>query len=136
MKKLILPLMLTLATNGIAQQKSIGLDVNTSVIHISANAAAPVPCSGIANTQSVDLNWKPILIRKPVEIEHEGPDHEMIVRIKAEKMKLKMEYERTHSKSGEKTTAVTPVVGTNFAGNTYDGNWPLDNTIAISNGGK
>ena len=119
----------------IKPRQLVTLDKSKIIGHTSPNLLTPVPCGGSANTQSVDLKWKPILVKKVVEIEHGAPNQDIIDSIKAAKLKLKMEYEQSHLKSGEKTTFVTPVIGTNFAGNTNDGSSPLDNTLAISNGG-
>lgn len=135
MIKYLLPISVLLTTSSIAQQTIKGPDPATSIARMYAHPGIPIPCGGSANTQSADLNWQPFLIRKTIEIEHESPDQEEIERIKAAKLKIKMEYERTHPAPAEKTTSTTPVLGTNFAGNTYDFSSPLDNTMAISNGG-
>jgi hypothetical protein len=61
----------------------------------------------------------------------------MIDRIKAEKMLLRQQQNSGNRNSGSElsTQTVTPVVGTNYLGNTNSGYSPLDNCIAISNGG-
>ncbi len=95
-----------------------------------------VPCAGSSNIKSADLRWKPILTRKFEEIEQSTPHQQYIDSVKAAKLLLKKAWGKTHQRSGERTTSsVLPAVGTNFAGNTYGGVYPLDNIMAISNRG-
>jgi hypothetical protein len=137
MKKIILLLML-IAVHAHAQnteRKYVTPDQSKILGRTFAVMGTPVPCGGSSNTQSVDLNWKPILVKKYTEIEHDAPNQPYIDSIKAVKLQMKQEYEKSHPAAGNKTTSVTPVVGAHFAGNTNDGYYPLDNTMAISNGG-
>ena len=93
-----------------------------------------IKCGGQANMQSADLDWQPILVRKIAAMPHNGPQQEYIERVKNEKLKQKQESEGRHN-SDERTTSVHPVLGTNFAGNTYGGISPLDNSVAVSDSG-
>lgn len=85
---------------------------------------------------SVDLKWKPLLNNRCVK--HHTPDDLKLEQIKQQKMLLKTNtaYKTTETEAAAAAAAVTPVVGSNFLGNTNTGNSPLDNSIAISNGGK
>lgn len=95
----------------------------------------PIQCAGNANMQSVDLNWQPILVNKPTEVHMPSPHQDVLDRIKAEKLKEKLQYEKEHGITAGKTTAVNPVMGTNFAGQLNSGMSPLDNSIAVSDSG-
>jgi hypothetical protein len=73
---------------------------------------------------------------KHLEKKHELPEE--LRKIKEEKILLKKQnLKETYPNQEQvnKISSVTPVVGTNFAGNWYDGGFPPDNSIAISNGG-
>jgi hypothetical protein len=92
------------------------------------------PCSGTMNNPGVDLKWKPVL--SPVAISHRSKVDSTVQRLKAERMLLKMQREQGKFPGIEDgVKSVVPVVGSNFAGNTNNGSSPLDNSIAISNGG-
>ncbi len=90
---------------------------------------------GFRNPPSDDLNWLPSLSKIS---KNESDNDEMLERIKAEKAKLRAMANTSGTEIAGKTTVFTaPTVSTNFAGiNNGGGNTPLDNTIAISNGGK
>src|SRR5579872_2531763 len=137
MKKIIL-LLVVIAAHAHAQnteRKYVTPDQSKILGRTYGIMGTPVPCGGSSNMQSADLNWKPMLVKKYTEIEHDAPHQEYIDSVKAAKLLLKQAYEKSHHPSGNKTTTVTPVVGTNFAGNVQNGYYPLDNTMAISNGG-
>ncbi len=88
---------------------------------------------GEIHTPSADLKWKPILSHRAIE--HEA-ENEEVERIKEQKALLKLQVEReTQPATEPQTTTVSPIIGTNFLGNTNDGSSPMDNSIAISNGG-
>lgn len=70
------------------------------------------------------------------EKEHEMPEH--IRQIKEAKTEMKRKNLRSDYSQIEPDRGlnnVTPVVSTNFEGNWFDGGYPPDNTMAISNGG-
>ncbi|NUO00438.1 MAG: hypothetical protein HUU01_07445, partial [Saprospiraceae bacterium] len=85
---------------------------------------------------SVDLTWKPLLTK--MRVRHESENNEKLGRIKAEKGLLKNNAgaKNQDEEPVADPVVVTPVVGANFPGNTNTGYSPLDNSIAISNGGK
>lgn len=93
-----------------------------------------VSCSGSVNSPSVDLQWRPII--SPVPIIHKSDLDPLVQQLKAERMVHKLQLEKSKSTQNENSTlALTPEIGRNFAGNTSNGTSPLDNSIAISNGG-
>jgi hypothetical protein len=133
MKKII-TLLLVLSVFTVSAQK-ITLPDNSKISgRCYPQVGTPVPCAGVAYIKSVDLDWRPILVRKSIEIEHESAN-ENIDSIKAAQFLLKLEYEKHGVKAEAKTTSVTPVIGTNMSGYAPDGSSPLDNSIAVSNGG-
>jgi hypothetical protein len=85
---------------------------------------------------SLDLKWKPLLNNRCIK--HHSKNDLGLQQIKNQKMMLK-QNEKLNTPETEITSAaaaVTPVVGSNFLGNTNTGNSPMDNSVAISNGGK
>jgi hypothetical protein len=90
---------------------------------------------GFRNPASDDLNWQPSLSKTS---ENESEDNELLEKIKAAKGRLRAQAQGLgEAAPSAKTTTVPPVVDTNFIGiNNGGGSTPLDNTIAISNGGK
>lgn len=92
--------------------------------------------AGESNTHSADLKWLPILSSKCMGRIHDDPNDLLLKEIKKEKTRLKLEqYTHTPSTVSKTSAAGGPVVGTNFLGNTNDGHSPMDNSIAISDGG-
>lgn len=90
--------------------------------------------SGESNTASADLKWLPILSNKCTGRVHQIPDQEKIIAMKKEKTLLK-QNQNINQKSVENensSLSITPVVGTNFLGNTNNGMSPMDNSIAVS----
>ena len=87
---------------------------------------------GFRNPPSLDLNWMPSL---STISKNEGENQEELEKIKEYKRQLKLSTVITPAE--EKTTSVNaPTVSTNFSGVNNGGSYtPLDNTIAISNGG-
>lgn len=85
---------------------------------------------------SVDLKWKPFLIKKCIK--HHTENDELLDQIKSQKMlsKNNSSFKTNETENSAAAATVTPVVGSNFLGNTNTGNSPLDNSVAISNGGK
>lgn len=93
-------------------------------------------CSGEVNTPSADLKWLPTLSNKYISHEPESPDAELIEKIKAEKLTLKRQQILNKNSGSESSVlSVTPVIGTNYFGNPNTGSSPMDNSIAISDGG-
>lgn len=88
---------------------------------------------GKSNPDSKDANWRPILTSKCEEHEPLVPDHEKLEQIKADKALLKKLNPSTSKEAG--ISATTPIVGSNWQGNTNTGYSPMDNSIAISDGG-
>ncbi len=84
---------------------------------------------------SIDLTWRPLL--NNVCIKHNSEDDSLLEQIKNQKMLLKTNaaHKQAGTESSVAATAITPVVNTNFLGNTNTGNSPMDNSIAISNSG-
>ncbi len=91
--------------------------------------------AGITNTAGADLKWRPILTKKCISFEPMAPDQEIIEKVKAEKLLLKQHQNNTTNKSELSALSGSPVVGTNFYGNMNNGGSPLDNSIAVSDGG-
>lgn len=94
-------------------------------------------CLGVTNTVSTDLKWLPLLSNKAVgRVPKKGPDYELLEQIKTEKLQTKYPDKYTGYSVDEPTTkATTPVMGNNWLGNVNNGFHPMDNGIAISNGG-
>ena len=91
---------------------------------------------GETNTISSDLKWLPTLTNKCIGRQHRIPDQELIEKMKHEKTLLKQSAPLNKGNASENSMlSVSPVVGTNFLGNVNNGNSPLDNSIAISDGG-
>ncbi|MFN8155032.1 MAG: T9SS type A sorting domain-containing protein [Bacteroidia bacterium] len=88
---------------------------------------------GVSNPVSKDAHWRPILTNKCVEREPRVPDHDKLERLKAEKARQK--YAAGTSSREVGMVASAPVVGSNWLGNTNTGYSPMDNSIAISDGG-
>lgn len=91
--------------------------------------------SGETNTQSADLKWLPILTNKCLSHEPKEPNEELLEDIKREKTKNKFSKNANRTSGENSTLSVTPLIGTNYLGNENNGNSPMDNSIAISNGG-
>lgn len=91
--------------------------------------------SGEANMQSADLLWRPMVKHVCEAHEPRIPDFEAIERIKEQKTASK--FNKTIASLAERntSTAVVPTLGANFAGNSNNGHSPMDNHLAISNGG-
>lgn len=92
---------------------------------------------GFRNPTTVDKNWRPFLSN--IISENEGEDKEKLEKLQAKKDSIKFRNKTNNklSQVNESATAlINPVLGTNFIGiDNGGGNSPLDNTIAVSNGG-
>jgi len=92
-------------------------------------------CLGDETAPSLDLNWKPLLVKKKElkEFHPEVPNEEELDSIKKAKQLIKQESFRPNSENDYQK--ITPILGANWLGNLNSGSSPLDNNIAISNGG-
>lgn len=95
------------------------------------------PCRGQINSPSTDLKWRPVLTNMCVSREPKGPNEEYIDSVKAVKLSLKTSgfINRFSIDVPVAPQSVTPVVGVNYWGNGNNGSSPLDNSVAISDGG-
>jgi len=92
-------------------------------------------CKGTVNNPSADLLWRPLV--NPAPIKHRSDRNELVTQLKEERMARKLQLEKTKSTTSEQSSlAPAPDIGRNFAGNSSNGFSPLDNSIAISNGGN
>ena len=107
------------------ESKSLGKALSTKIMNMK--------CSGEASTRSADVNFKPALTGIIESFEPMGPDQEKTDSIKREKQKLKIQYES--QEEDRSPSSVLPLVGTSYLSNLNSGPSPLDNTVAISNGG-
>ena len=132
---LLLTLSFGLSLSLTAQHKKLPVNGSAQLIK-TANPILPKPLEGrfigFRNPASLDLNWQPAL--SSIISKNESEYKQMLRKIKEEKAKLK---QQDIDMSGQaKSTIGAPALSTNFDGLTPQGNnSPLDNTIAISNGG-
>lgn len=111
------------------------LDASKSSGTASKSSEFTIQCVGEINPPpSADLKWRPTLVNRCFKKEHHGPDYELIQKQKQEKLLMKQQSVNKNSYSEPSIQAVTPVVGTNYLGNTNNGGSPMDNSMAISNG--
>lgn len=125
-----------LVTATLAQHTKVGVIRHAATIENAAvkSGIQVLHCQGLVNNPTSDLQWQPVLT--PVPVIHPSRQDALIRKLKAERMKLKLESEKKRSGATEDATQiVTPTIGSNFAGNENNGMSPLDNSIAISNGG-
>jgi hypothetical protein len=100
----------------------------------SKHLSTSVPCSGFVNTPGADLLWRAMI--SPVPVRQATEQDETVLKIKADRLKEKLAASGIKSTAGENSTnGATPELGTNFVGNHCNGSSPLDNSVAISNGG-
>lgn len=136
--KLVLTLLfVTFLSIGNAQQKKVTIDESLKKGEATKSETFTAECVGYRNVPTSDLKWRPILTNKKIAYEHEGQNSKKLEAIKAAKLKLKMQNINSGGTVEVKSnkSSVTPVVGNNFLGNTNNGTSPLDNSIAISDGG-
>jgi len=93
-----------------------------------------VACRGLIKPPPGDGVWKPVLEKKDADLEIGVPNEQLLDSLKTVYYNLKMQ-KRHHGMGAAKTTGYHPPVGTNFAGNTHNAGSPLDDNLAISNGG-
>ncbi len=95
-----------------------------------------LPCAGEVNTNSTDLRWLPTLTNKCVGRVHSLPGQEQMEKMIHEKTLNKLSLLKTETGSGESAaSSPSPVIGASFLGNINNGTSPMDNSIAISDGG-
>jgi len=100
-----------------------------------------VPCSGSFFVKSADLSWLQKLSPRTIESEPLEPNHDQLEKIRAELLAKKrnaspsFQDETRSAQPAPSTLAVTPVVGVHYSANKSNGWAPLDNNMAISNGG-
>jgi len=112
------------------------LDESNKLGSATKSAEFTLQRSGETNTTSADLKWLPILTNKCTPRVHQIPGQEEIAQMKKEKTLLKQNQSLNKTANGENSElSVTPVMGTNFLGNTNNNSSPMDNSMAISNGG-
>ncbi|HNZ42196.1 MAG TPA: T9SS type A sorting domain-containing protein [Bacteroidales bacterium] len=117
------------------QEQKPKLDESDKIGSSSKSAMFTAECMGLVNNPGTDLKWRPVLAQKPVSFRPETPNKEFIKKAKAEKMKQKALTVNNNDSNEKSTLSVTPVVGTNYDANPNNGFSPLDNSMAISNGG-
>lgn len=128
----LIPANLLFSQNGKADMS----DINSKYppTHGSKSMKFSVPCNGFANNPGADLQWRTIV--NPVAIIHETENNETVERLKAERLKIRLSMPQEKSASSENSgNATIPQIGANFNGNQCNGSSPLDNSVAISNGG-
>lgn len=136
--KLLLSVLLAfIGLSAFAQEQKIVLDESKKLGAATKSEMFTLQCLGELNTPTADLKWKPILTNKCISFEPKSPNYELIEQIKTEKLRLKQEHIDLRKVNTSETTAqiVTPVLGANWLGNVNSGSSPMDNNIAISNGG-
>lgn len=135
--KLLITLLLAfIGLSTFSQEQKIMLDESKKLGSATKSEMFTIECSGEVNTPSADLKWKPILTKKVYKsFRPKVPDYELIEQIKSEKLLIKQQNTQKTQDDFEFSKTVTPIVGTNFLGNINNGSSPLDNSIAISNGG-
>lgn len=132
--KNIFTLLLVLSVFTISAQKIEFPEASKAIASCHPTMLPPIPCGGVARIKSIDLDWQPLLVKKPANAKllSAGANLDSI---KAAQWLLKQEYEKSGVKTAAKTTSDAPIVATNFAGTPSDGSSPLDNSIAVSNAG-
>jgi hypothetical protein len=141
MKKLLLfSLFVIINYKSNAQSPRIKVDADDKLSSSNAAVGSPIMTAdfiGFRNPPSVDLNWQPYVTA--FSNANSSEDDELLQKIKEEKNKLKWsstKKEETTDQLSQISSSLVPSLGTNFIGISNGGNnTPLDNTIAISNGG-
>jgi len=133
--KLLIAIWVVLFSLPSISQDKVSLDALEKKGEGKKSAIFSAACVGFRNPPSQDLKWKPVLIKKRIDHESDNEMREKIERIKEEKMKLKLASMGQGKDNVNKNNSVTPEIGTNFLGNTNNGSSPMDNSIAISDGG-
>ena len=93
---------------------------------------------GKKNAPTADLDWIPTLSSKCEKVKHGLPGEEEMKALKAEKLAHKTMFRAPgtgEEEADDDFAGSTPVVGEEFVGNPNNGSSPMDNSIAISDGG-
>ncbi len=139
MKKLNLILILFLSKAFIlnAQFQKVQIPANAKIINQGTKSPEySTPLAGEIKPISIDLKWLPVLSN--ISIRHHTEKDEQLELIKKEKTLLKRNSSLLQNEIENSTSSSrgSPEIGSNFPGNINTGYSPLDNSIAISNGGK
>jgi hypothetical protein len=118
-----------------AQKNVIPPDVSGKPYQtIKPTGTVHVPCRGLINPSAGDSIWKPILQKKETDADPGAPNEQLLDSLNSVYYNLKMQ-KRAHGTGSLKATGSYPSISKNFAGNTHNGTSPLDDNLAISNGG-
>ncbi|HOY31050.1 MAG TPA: hypothetical protein PKW80_04135 [Bacteroidales bacterium] len=117
------------------QEQKVKPDESRKVGGATKSGIIKTECQGFVNSPGTDLKWRPILTHKTTSLRPKVPDKELIEKIKSEKLKTKYLKSNADTTDEKSTMTITPVVGTSYMANTSNGSSPLDNSLAISNGG-
>lgn len=121
---------------GFSQNQKANLDGAKKLGEAVKSEVFEQPLAGKVKTPTGDLEWTPTLIHKPEKVTHDLPGKEELDAMKAEKLGLKLGGSKIYEEEEEEIQATAaPVVGNDFPGNPNSGFSPMDNSIAISNGG-
>jgi Secretion system C-terminal sorting domain len=118
-----------------AQESKPNIDESKRIGYSSPSHSLKTELAGEINTPSVDLTWQPILTHKIQWSEPKTPDEEVLDSIVAVKDELKKVQSEGYKNAIRSIDATNPTISHNFQGNSEDGFSPLDNNMAISNGG-
>lgn len=130
-------LILILSTAAVFSQeieKKVVLDESKKVGSATVSTIQSTVASGSTKNVSSDLKWRPILTNKCVAHKPKVPNIEIIEQLKNKKQKIAIDPTK-NMESENSLNAIVPVVGTNYLGNENNGSSPMDNNVAISNGG-
>ncbi len=106
----------------------------SNAVRIVAHQSMPLmaECKGLLTGIHTTNRW-------PVRLQNMENEDNIFPAVKNMKEKMLAEKKKSSAIIANKIEAngqVTPVLSTNFSGNQFDGSYPSDNTIAISNSGK
>ena len=121
----------------LAQVPKVKVDEAQKIGSAKKSEIFEVELAGIKNSPTADLDWIPTLTAKVERIKHSTPAQEEVEAMKAEKLLTKTTFGSVaqEEETGDQFSGSTPVVGEEFLGNPNNGSSPMDNSIAISDGG-
>ena len=128
-----------ISTNIFAQEQKVKLDESKKLGSAKRSQEFTMLCLGEINPSTSALKGKSIAKNLLCEREPKIPDYKLLEKIKNKKLLLKKQqnnldnYKIPYSELN--TQSVIPVVGSNWLGNENNQSSPLDNSIAISDGG-
>lgn len=138
MKKILFTgFFLTMCVFAIAQTKKVEPpSTSKTSSHGTKSSEYAAQLLGEIKPISVDIKWKPLLTNRCIK--HHSENDIQLEQIKSQKLNLKTNsnLKKADNENYSDATAATPIVGLNFLGNSNTGNSPMDNSVAISNGGK